>query len=332
MYPTGFIQARIQAIIPILMASEHQICIFITGGIGDFVSSLPALHVIRQGFRASRILLVGNPLWLPLARAGTLVDEVRSADDLPLHAGFMSDLPKDHALSRFLAAFDLIISWFGDREGRWEKTLRGACAGKLLVHPYHRVHAFEGHVSDFYLTTLKELAPCVRDGVGQGQPPAPLLQNAVFPESHPSGDDRAEGDPFLCLHPGSGSARKNWPKEDFLEVADGAFRRWRLPSTVLIGPAEQGQRAFWSEAGGPSLSVKEGVPILEVARMLRKAALYVGNDSGITHLAAAVGVPVVALFGPTDPARWAPRGRDVKILVQPISSRQVLSALERLLA
>ena len=294
------------------MISEHRICIFITGGIGDFIASLPALHVIRQGFRNSRILLVGNPLWLPLARTETLVDDVLSADDLPLHAGFMTDLPRDHVLIRFLAAFDLIISWFGDREGLWEKTLRGACAGRVLVHPYHRVHTFEGHVSEFYLTTLRELELCVQDKVGQGHSPAPLLQDTVFPESNPRGDDRAEGGPFLCLHPGSGSARKNWPKEDFLEVADGAFRRSRLPSTVLIGPAEQGQRAFWSEAGGPSLSVKEGLPILEVARILRRATLYVGNDSGITHLAAAVGVPVVALFGPTDPARWAPRGSGVE--------------------
>ena len=312
------------------MTSEHQICIFITGGIGDFIASLPALHVIRQGFRNSRILLVGNPLWLPLARTETLVDDVLSADDLPLHAGFMTDLPRDHPLSRFLAAFDLIISWFGDREGLWEKTLRGACAGRLLVQPYQGVHSFEGHVSEFYLTTLKELDPCFQDRMVQGQPPAPLLQDTVFSESHPTGDDRAGGGPFLCLHPGSGSARKNWPKEDFLEVADGAFRRWRLPSTVLIGPAEQGQRAFWSEAGGPSLSVKEGLPILEVARMLRRAALYVGNDSGITHLAAAVGVPVVALFGPTDPVRWAPRGGRVEVLAQETSPQQVLAALGRL--
>ena len=301
-----------------------------TGGIGDFISSLPALNVVRQGFQRSRILLVGNPLWLPLAKAGALVDEVRSVDDLPLHAGFMSDLPKNHALSRFLADFDLVISWFGDREGRWEKTLRGACAGRLLVQPYHRVHAFEGHVSEFYLTTLGELAPCFQDGVGQGHPPTPLLREAVFPESHPSGNERAEAGPFLCLHPGSGSEQKNWAKEDFLEVAEGAFRRWRLPSTVLIGPAEQGQRAFWNEAGGPSLSVREGLPILEVARILRRAALYVGNDSGITHLAAAVGVPVVALFGPTDPARWAPRGGRVEVLAQEAAPQEVLTTLGRL--
>jgi ADP-heptose:LPS heptosyltransferase len=312
------------------MASENRICILMTGGIGDFLSSLPALRLLRKAYRNSRILLVGNPLWLPLARAGTLVDEVRSVDDLPLHAGFMSDLPEDHPLSRFLAAFDLIISWFGDREGRWEKTLRGACTGRLLVHPYHRVHAFEGHVSDFYLTTLKELGLCLQDGVGQGQPPAPLLRDAVFPEAHPSEDDRTEESLFLCLHPGSGSDRKNWPKEDFLEVAEGAFRRWRLPSTVLLGPAEQGQRAFWNEAGGPFLSVKEGLPILELARRLSRAALYVGNDSGITHLAAAVGIPVVALFGPTDPARWAPRGGRVEVLAQESSPQQVLAALARL--
>jgi ADP-heptose:LPS heptosyltransferase len=195
------------------------------------------------------------------------------------------------------------------------------------VNPYHNVHAFEGHVSDFYLATLKELAPCVRYGVLRGQPPAALLQEALFPRSHPSGDDRADEGPFLCLHPGSGSDRKNWPKEDFLEVATGAFCRWRLPSTVLIGPAEQGQRAFWNEAGGTSLSVKEGLPILEVARTLRRAALYVGNDSGITHLAAAAGVPVVALFGPTDPARWAPRGVRVEVLAQEASPQQVLTAL-----
>ena len=70
---------------------------------------------------------------------------------------------------------------------------------------------------------------------------------------------------------------------------------------------------------------------LKTARILRKAAAYVGNDSGITHLAAALGVPVAALFGPTDPNRWAPRGRDVQILMQPVSPRQVLSALAGLL-
>jgi len=70
--------------------------------------------------------------------------------------------------------------------------------------------------------------------------------------------------------------------------------------------------------------------MIQVLRTWR-AALYVGNDSGITHLAAAVGVPVVALFGPTDPARWAPRGGRVEVLAQETSPQQVLTALARIL-
>jgi len=312
------------------MASVDRICIFLTGGIGDFIASLPALHVIRRGFPRGRILLVGNPLWLPLLRQGPLVDEARSVDDLPLHAGFASNLPKDHALRRFLAGFDLIISWFGDREGQWEKTLRRACPGRVLASPYHRVHTFKGHVSDYYLATLEELGLREEEGIGQGQNTSRVLLDTVFTEPRMGAEGLPEASRFLCLHPGSGSERKNWPKENFLEVAHGAFRRWRLPSHVLLGPAEQGQRAFWREVGGPSLSVGEGLSILEACRMLHRASLYVGNDSGITHLAAALGVPLVALFGPTDPGRWAPRGWGVEILMWPAFPRQVLTALGRL--
>jgi ADP-heptose:LPS heptosyltransferase len=298
------------------MAPERRICIFLTGALGDFITSLPALNLLRQSFRNSEILLVGNPLWLPLAKSGARVDEVRSMEDLPLHAGFTDDLANDHVLSRFLAGFDLVVSWFGDREGRWERTLRRMCSGRLIVQPYHRVHAFEGHVSDFYLASLKELGLSIGDAV------LPAFQSE---EDVPTGTD-----PFLCLHPGSGSEKKNWPKEGFLEVAVEAFRRWRLPSTVLLGPAEEGQRAFWSQARCPLLTVQAELPILEVARTLRRATLYVGNDSGITHMAAATGAPVVALFGPTDPARWAPRGGRVEVLGKQSTTEQVLGALERL--
>jgi ADP-heptose:LPS heptosyltransferase len=133
------------------------------------------------------------------------------------------------------------------------------------------------------------------------------------------------------MHPGSGSEKKNWPKEAFLEVSRKAFQRWRIPSAVLLGPAEEGQRPFWHATNGPDLSVREGLSILKTSRLLSHASIYVGNDSGITHLAAALGTPVVALFGPTDPGRWGPRGPAVEILLQPVSPQQVLSALGRLL-
>jgi len=311
------------------MASADRICIFLAGGIGDFVAAVPAMVRLRQNHPLSTFVLVGNPLWLPLARECGIVDQVHSIDDLPLHEGFMGNLPEAHLLRRFLDGFDLIISWFGDKEGQWGRTLKRSSPGKVLVHPLHRVHTFPGHVSDYYLDTLKESGLLAREEGGQGRQPLLLMRNRTLPKTRNGGEGSPDDSPFLCLHPGSGSEPKNWPKENFLEVSRGAFRRWHLPTTVLIGPAEEGQVTFWTEASGPSLSPRAGLSILEVSHVLRSATLYVGNDSGITHLAAALGVPVVALFGPTDPARWAPKGRFVRILPQKISTDEVLTALGR---
>jgi ADP-heptose:LPS heptosyltransferase len=90
----------------------------------------------------------------------------------------------------------------------------------------------------------------------------------------------------VVIHPFSASARKNWPYECFQAVAE------RLPL-----PVEWAQDRFES--------------LLDLAEWMAGARLYIGNDSGITHLAAAVGVPVVAIFGPSDPDIWAPRGAEI---------------------
>lgn len=108
----------------------------------------------------------------------------------------------------------------------------------------------------------------------------------------------AVGGDFVAIHPFSGSAKKNWPLERFRELAA------RLPWPVewVAGPEEALEGAVRFES------------LWDLAEWLATARLYVGNDSGISHLAAAVGTPVVAIFGPTDPAVWAPRGREVRVV------------------
>jgi heptosyltransferase-3 len=117
---------------------------------------------------------------------------------------------------------------------------------------------------------------------------APELPDLWLPES-----DR------VIIHPGSGSPAKCWPW--FRELAD------EIPdSVVLLGPCE-------SQIQTNRLRL-EGLKLEFVAKELRSCRAFIGNDSGITHLAAYLGCPTIALFGPTDPRIWGPIGRRVAIL------------------
>ncbi len=114
--------------------------------------------------------------------------------------------------------------------------------------------------------------------------------------------ERGDVENFAAIHPFSGSARKNWPLDRFRELA----ARLALPVRWCAGPQEALPKTFGGAVRFENL--------YDLACWLARARVYIGNDSGITHLAAAVGTPVVAIFGPTDPAVWAPRGEGVFLL------------------
>lgn len=132
---------------------------------------------------------------------------------------------------------------------------------------------WKGHATDFFLNQLGApmgLIPRIRVAAGQ-------KRNSVV------------------IHPFSGSARKNWPFENFRRVARGVHAdvEW------LAGPNEE-------LAGAHRFS-----DLLELANWMAGATLYVGNDSGVSHLAGAIGLPTIALFRCTDPLVWGPRGPNV---------------------
>jgi len=133
---------------------------------------------------------------------------------------------------------------------------------------------------------------------------------------------------FLALHPGSGSDTKNWPADRFLALArrlEGNPALGPHPSLLVLGPAEADGPSPPASASGrslpeedtPSLVVARELPLRVLGAVLSHAGLYVGNDSGVSHLAPAAGAPTLALFGPTDPALWSPVGRHVRCLRAP---------------
>jgi heptosyltransferase III len=177
-----------------------------------------------------------------------------------------------------LGHFDEIVSWYGSNRPEF----RAALESTGIPCIFHRAlpdPASTLHATDFFAQQV-------------GAPPG------AIPRIDPGIVKRRAS---VVIHPFSGSPRKNWPLASFEEVAN----RLPLPVEWTAGPDEALDHATRFEN------------LLDLARWLAGAALYIGNDSGITHLAAAVGVPVVALFGPTLPAIWAPRGANVTMLREP---------------
>jgi hypothetical protein len=173
-----------------------------------------------------------------------------------------------------LRSFDSIVSWYGANRPEFREAVAH------LPFTFHDALPKAGsiHAADFYLQQVG------------GEPGGiPRLHCEVPRED------------FAVIHPFSGSPKKNWPLEKFQAMAD------RLSRAMPV--------RWCSGEDDPPLSDAVRIPDLwDLACWLARARLYIGNDSGITHLAAAVGAPVLALFGPaSDPAVWAPRGGNVRV-------------------
>jgi ADP-heptose:LPS heptosyltransferase len=128
----------------------------------------------------------------------------------------------------------------------------------------------------------------------------------------------------VVVHPGSGSKKKVWPLERFLDLVRYLQRHSGSRVLIVLGPAEsmEVQKVFqgieW-DMGPVAPILAKGLPLLELASVMHGCRLFIGNDSGITHMAAALGLPTVALFGPTDDKIWAPKGEKVLVVRKQIS-------------
>lgn len=218
--------------------------------------------------------------YLEIWAAGPNVPLVRFADRVRSIASTGLDLlgvtePPARLLEE-LRGFDSIVSWYGANRPEFRELAESLALPFTFFQALPRADA-SVHAADFYL-----------EQVGGGENAVPHINCGVEREN------------FAVIHPFSGSPRKNWPLEKFRALARGLERT--MPVQWCCGPDDP-----------PLEGAVHLDDLYELACWLARARLYIGNDSGITHLAAAVGTPVLALFGPTDPAVWGPRGRNVRI-------------------
>ena len=275
------------------MKPPPRVLVIRGGAIGDFILTLPVLRLLREMIPNCHLEVMGYLSIASLAQTAGLADSVRSLDHRTMAALFAKTAPIDEALSEHLKSFNLIVSYLFDPDGHLRASME-RIGVKTLIECSHRVQPDQGHASRQLAKPLERLAMFVEDS---------HLQTAHF--------ERREVIPGrIAIHIGSGSEKKNWPLERWLALADD-FRDHEV--IFITGEAEQ-ERGVCSSGFSPSIKNWHSLPLPELASRLSTCAAFFGHDSGISHLAAACGVPSLLLFGPTDPAVWAPPQPWVTIL------------------
>jgi heptosyltransferase-2 len=278
--------------------SPGHILVIRGGAIGDFILTLPVLAALRRCYTDARLTVLGRPHIAQLAQAGGLADEVRSIEDRRLAAFFVKEGDLDPGFASFFGRFDLVVSYLYDPEGVFRQNLRRCSRAHFIAGPHRPDESVGIHATEAYLKPLEQLGILGADPVPRFHIGASCLPVAT-PDHWPA--------PCVALHPGSGSERKNWPEERW----DGLIRHL-LGATaldvLLVGGEAEGGRLDRLAADRPSsrLRVAQDVPLVNLAQELSRCAAFAGHDSGISHLAAALGLPGVILWGNSVEAVWRP--------------------------
>ncbi len=276
-----------------------RIIVWHQGALGDLILSLPAIRSIRNGGANVFLHLISRTDLADIIISNGIADRV-SCSGSALFAGFFG---ADSApAADLLKPYDAVFV-FARAGGDLLETVGNHVRRTLLI----RTVPPEGlrmHVSEFQLAQLRDAG--IR------------TDEAKMPLEWPGGVAGMAGKKVVSIHPGSGGSRKCWPLRRYLELVDNLQVSGDLSFRILLGPAEGDSMrhevaSFIRRRSLPAEIVgNERVPA--IASILRNSALYLGNDSGVSHLAAALGVPSVVLFGPTDPAQWRPWGSRVHVI------------------
>jgi ADP-heptose:LPS heptosyltransferase len=324
------------------MSRPPRILVIRPGALGDTIVTEPVVAALRRAHRDAHLEIAGRIDYLPLLVRPGGADTCLSTD-----APAFSRLFADGALD--WPRRDLVVAFLVDAAATLRRRL-SSVAEQVIVHDPRPPDDGSIHIVDHLLRSVEVLGiPGIR-----GRPVVAARGSSAFREAP------------IVLHPGSGGRHKLWPPERWAELITELAP---TPAVLTAGPADNEtvraitaavqslgvrpglpqppiavdgrESPMRADPGAPArlrLEAFSGRPITELAALLAGARLYVGCDSGVSHLAAAVGAPTIAVFGPTDPLTWAPRGPLVRTLRGPgcstaeVTTDDVLAAAADLIA
>lgn len=280
------------------------------GAIGDFILTLPAISLLRQNFPDARLEILGYKHIISLAEGRYYADAIHSIEYSSLAGFFVPGGELAPNLIEFFASFQQIVSYLYDPDHFFENNVR-RCGVKYFLCAPPKIEGAE-HAAHQLARPLQSLALYLEDPAAKLFPsPADRVFAAQFLKE-------IQG-PVFALHPGSGSKRKNWPLQHWLSLGEMLSSLNPRPVLLMIGGEADRDNfsALHNAWRNIPLLRAWNLPLTQLAAILGRCTLFIGHDSGISHIAAATGVPSVLMFGETDPKIWAPANPNAKIVQAP---------------
>ncbi len=276
-------------------ADRPALLVIHPGALGDVLQAVPALRALRPD---GPIAFSGQPRLGGLLRGLGLVDAVIPFDGLGLEALFTRE-PTPSSLVARLSGFRRVISWFGARDELYPQRLRNLARECVIAPPFpggeNPMTVWRHLLATTGATSRVEVAPLDLPEAWREEASRVLVELGAAPTR-----------PLLVVHPGAGGRWKIWPVENLARVIEHVIRDTGGQALIHQGPADREVVDQLSRLlEGRTLRLTEpDLPLL--AAMLDRASAYLGGDSGVSHLAAAVGAPAVILFPAATRERWAP--------------------------
>jgi len=304
----------------------NSILVIRGGAIGDFILTLPALKALRDAYPNARIEILGYKHIAELAENRFYAQRVRSIESAAL-ARFFAKAPElPPGLAKYFAGFDLIISYLYDPDSIFETNLRRSGAKKVIrgpakIDPPKSASRTDSSGGEDGFAVANNRSPATHQ-LAQPITELGLTISDFAPKVFPSDEDRHQAKTFLAglttpivaVHPGSGSDRKNWPLPNWIALGNDFLANSKGSLVIVSGEADQLQvrqlESIWLNS---RVRFAKNLPLTELAALLGNT-IFVGHDSGISHLAAAGGADCILLFGPTDPAIWAPLNENAQVI------------------
>ncbi len=280
-----------------------KVLVWHQGALGDLILSLPAVHAIRRHYGGAVLHIICRGDMSDIIVENNLAEEVTS-NEKGIFGRLFEDPGSDSPdLKAFLAGFDRAFVFMRNRHEAFLDNV-----GRHIPQCYH-ISTFPPpglrlHVPRYQLEQLSEMG---------------IDNDETFPVLDVGGGmSFPEGPPFVAVHPGSGGRKKCWPLPRYMRLMEELRREGKVSFVVILGPAEDSGEyetleKFIAEKGLRAEIIRD-MPVTGIARVLKRAAFFVGNDSGIAHLASALGTPALVIFGPTDHEVWKPAGVNAGIV------------------